>query len=86
MVYKSEVKTLLINFYKMVKTQFSACVRQFRSDNAPELAFTELFGNLGILHQHSCVETPQQNLVVEKKHQHLLFVARALYFQSKVLI
>lgn len=58
--------------------------KMFPSDNAKELIFSEFFAKQGTLHQYSYVDTPQQKSVVERKHQHLLNVARALYFQSYV--
>ena len=81
---KSDVAQAIHKFFNFVLTQFDKRIKQFRFDNAKELAFTEFFNDKGVMHQFPCVETPQQNLVVERKHQHLLNVARALYFQSQV--
>ena len=60
-------------------------VKIVRSDNGLEFKIDSFYASKGIEHQHTCVETPQQNEVVEHKHQHLLGVARALIFQSNLL-
>ena len=86
LVNKSDVHHIVPRFCAMIETQFSYKIKKFRSDNAKKLVFADYFSKQGILHQYSCVETPQQNSVVERKHQHLLNVARALYFQSKLPI
>ncbi|XP_075663477.1 uncharacterized protein LOC142633086 [Castanea sativa] len=54
------------------------------TDNGPEFALNSFYASKGIIHQLSCLETPQQNSVVETKHQHLLDVARALRFEANL--
>lgn len=36
------------------------------------------YASKGIIHQRSCNETLQQNRIVERKHSHLLEIARSL--------
>jgi len=45
---------------------------------------SNLYEAKGIIHQTSCVESLEQNGLVERKHQHLMNVTRALLFRSCV--
>ena len=82
--HKSEVPACIISFVNMIETQFSCKVRTVRSDNGPEFNMSSFFSSKGIIHQRSCVETPQQNGVVERKYQQILNITRALMFQSNL--
>jgi hypothetical protein len=42
------------------------------------------FKKWGIIHESSCVNTPQQNGVAERKNGHLLACTRAFLFQNNV--
>ena len=84
--HKSDALFVVLQFFNMIYTQFHCNIKCFRSDNALELTFTEFFNERGVLHQFSCVATPQQNSVVERKHQYLLNVARSFFFQSRIPI
>ena len=86
MTTKDEAIELITSFVQMAKTQFQATIKVLRSDNALELSISHIaldfFASHGILHQTSCVQTLQQNEIVEQKHKHLLKDSRALLFQS----
>ena len=85
--HKSNAFPMLQSFLSFLETQFHIHVQIIRSDNGLEFGdphAISYYNQKGIIHQTSCVDTPQQNGIVERKHQHLLEVARALMFQAKV--
>ena len=81
MLEKSEVVRLLQNFCAMSERQFGYPVKTVRSDNGTEfMVLRSFFLEKGINHHTSCVDTPQQNGRVERKHRHILNVSRASLF------
>lgn len=79
---KSETRQHVIDFITLIENQHDCHVKIVRSDNGPLFIIPQFYASKGILHQTSCVETLQQNARVERKHQHILNITRALLFQS----
>ncbi|GJV84094.1 ribonuclease H-like domain-containing protein [Tanacetum coccineum] len=75
---KDEVSHFITVFYNLIENQFKRKIKVFRSDNGTEFvnqSVSKLCSDKGIIHQTSCVYTPQQNGIAERKHRHLLNVA-----------
>ena len=84
---KTEAPEQLRNFFALTERQFNTKVKTIRSDNGSEfVCLTNFFQKNGVVHETSCVGTPQQNGRVERKHRHILNVARALRFQANLPI
>lgn len=84
---KNEVCSVFKDFHNMVINQFGAKVKTFRSDNGTEFVkgiLPDYLRSHGIILQTSCVGTPQQNGVSERKNRHVLDVTRALMLQMNV--
>ena len=80
---KNEVFSCFKSFHAMVRTQFDSNIKILRSDNGTEYidkSFRAFLDDNGILFQTTCVGTPQQNGVAERKNRHLAEVARSLLF------
>ena len=84
---KSETATIFQSFHSMISTQFQSNIQVLKTDNAKDY-FNSILGPYlskhGIIHISSCVDTPQQNGVAERKNRHLLEVACAIMFSNHV--
>lgn len=84
---KAESTIVLKMVLTLVQTQFDYKFKCLMSDNGIEF-FNEQVNSFlvqhGIIHQSSCVYTPQHNSKVERKHRSILNMARALRFQAFV--
>lgn len=83
---KTDVSNMIPAFNAFVQRQYDMKIKCIRTDNGQEFRLIDFFAKSGIIHQLSCVEDHQQNGTVERKHQHILMVARSLMFHSKIPI
>ena len=71
----------------MVLNQFDSRIKTLRSDNGTEYVksfLSEYLIDQGIIHETSCVGTPQQNGVAERKNRDLLEKTRSLMIYMNV--
>ena len=84
---KSEAEQTFKHFHFMVKNQYSTKIQILCTDNGREY-FSSILGvyflENDIIHQSSCIDTPQQNGVAERKNRHLLEVARSIMLTNNV--
>lgn len=86
--YKSEAFSSFIHFKSMVENILCTKIVTSRFDSGGEfinIQFSTFLRDHGIIHQLSCLYTPEQNGCVERKHRHLVETARTLLAPSKVL-
>lgn len=85
---KNKLTSILKNFLLFIERQFNKKIKKMSSDNGLEFLGNDcqtLLQSQGIIHEKSCVYTPQQSGVVEIKHHYLLEIAIVL-FQAAVPI
>ena len=85
MKHSSEALSIYKNFSIMIYIHFNISIRVFRVDSAREYlsdALRQMLAKQGTLAQFSYPGTHAQNEVAERKHHHLLEIARALMIAS----
>lgn len=79
---KSEIPNLIKASFSMIHTQFNSNIKCIRSDNGGEFILIYFYRETGISHHTSCIGTPQQNDIFERKHQHIFGISRSFLFQT----
>lgn len=80
---KSNANNAFQKFYTLIEIQFGSKIKVVRSDNGGEFDMKDFYLEKGIIYQKYCVETLRENSTIERKHQHILNVARALKFNVR---
>lgn len=87
LINKSDVCSIFIAFYNLVRTQFSHSIKILQSDGGGEYVNKSLHNFLaekGIIHRKSCPYTPEQNGLAERKHRHLIETTITLLQHAKI--
>ncbi|GJR98007.1 retrovirus-related pol polyprotein from transposon TNT 1-94 [Tanacetum coccineum] len=83
---KDEAHDFIIKFLKMIQVRFNATVRNIHTDNGTEFVNQTLrsyYESVGISHETSVAQSPQQNGVVERRNRSLVEAARTMLIYVK---
>ncbi|GJS32295.1 retrovirus-related pol polyprotein from transposon TNT 1-94, partial [Tanacetum coccineum] len=78
---KDEAPDFIIKFLKMIQVRLNAIVRNIHTDNGTEFVnqtLRDYYEQIGISHETSVAQTPQQNSVVERRNRTLVEAARII--------
>nr|GEX00999.1 Gag-Pol polyprotein [Tanacetum cinerariifolium] len=85
LISKDETPEVIKTFLKRITVLLQSPVINIRTDNGTKFknqVLKEYFDSVGISHQVSSVQTPHQNVVVERKNQTLVEAARTMLIFS----
>ncbi|GJX85193.1 retrovirus-related pol polyprotein from transposon TNT 1-94 [Tanacetum coccineum] len=86
---KDEALDLIIKFLKMIQVRFNMSVRNIRKDNGTKFVNQTLrsyYESVGISHETSVAQSPQQNGVVKRRNRTLVEAARTMLIYAKALL
>lgn len=75
------------SFHNMIVTQYNANLRILRSNNGGRtflVLFFSFFDESSIIHQTTCLGSPEKNGVAKHKNKHFLEIARVIMFTMNV--
>ena len=84
---KSDVYSIFVAFKLQVENMLDCKIKFYRSNGCGEFVnnrFKLLFQQSGIVHQLSCLYTPEQNWCAERKHRHLVETGLSLLFYASI--
>ncbi|GJX41499.1 retrovirus-related pol polyprotein from transposon TNT 1-94 [Tanacetum coccineum] len=83
---KDEASYFIIKFLKVIQVRLNAAVRNIRTDHRTEFVnqtLREYYEQVGISHETSVAQTPQQNGVFERRNRTLFEAARTILIYAK---
>lgn len=84
---KSEVPNTFISFHSMIKNQYNTSIKVFRTENGTEFfssVLSDFISQNSLSHHSSCIDSPKQNGILERKNRLLLEVAQLLLLAADV--